>query len=254
MTFGKTPRPVVSGTPKKVLYAGKFTGINGASPTTYKLDPGVTVARSGEGVWVVTLPRPIGGYKAILCQATDNDGQVHDLQYTSSVANRTVTLTHKTATYAVADTSQKPVAAYTRITDVSTASSAYCNAPVAGTVTAIYSALGGAIATANDAITTAIQPFAGGGFVAITGGSWTVAFSGSAAGDADSATPSAANTVAAGDTLRVTTDGASDNAVALDVCFVITPTAAAGVVVEDVIDEISFLIVAEESDVPGAGV
>lgn len=110
------------------------------------------------------------------------------------------------------------IAVTTRLTDVSTASSAFVAAPCAGKVIAIYSVLTNAITGANSALTTEING------VAITGGSWTVAYSGSAAGDRDSATPTAANTVAAGDALEAITDGASSTASALDVTFVIQRT------------------------------
>lgn len=253
MTFGKTPRPVMSGTPKKVIYAGKFTGINGASPTTYKLDPGVSVARSTEGVWVVTLPRPIGGYKAILCQATDNDGNVHDLAYTSSVANRTVTITHRTATQAVASThSHTVVVKAGRLTDVAAADSgdnkSYAVAPVAGTVSLIQAHLvSGGPLNADAIITTNING------TPITGGAITLPNT-SAVNTVVAVTPSAANTVAVGDKLTGVTDAGGSTTTAADLQYTITVAGAAGLVAEDVIDEISFLIVAEESDVPGAGV
>lgn len=94
-----------------------------------------------------------------------------------------------------------------RLADISTASSCYVVSGVAGTITKIWSVIDGTIATANSVITSSING------AAITGGSLTIAFSGSAAGDIDSATPSAANTVAAGDLITLTTDGASSNTV-----------------------------------------
>lgn len=115
----------------------------------------------------------------------------------------------------------KLVALTVDLADVSTASSAYVVSPIAGKVVKIVSALNAAITVADSALTTAIQPAAGGGFTAITGGSWTVAYSGSAIGDSDTATPTAANTVAVGSTLRVTTDGGSTTTAALTVTFLI---------------------------------
>lgn len=253
MTFGKTARPVLSATPKKMIYAGKFAGINGASPSTYKLDPGVTVARSGEGVWVVTLPRPIGGYKAILCQATDDDGNAHDLAYTSSVANRTVTITHRTATQAVASTHSHVVVVKGRLPDVAaadadTSNRAYSTAPVAGTVSKIQAQIiSGGPLNAAAIVTNKINGSN------ITTGAITLPDT-SAVGTVVAVTPTAANTVAVGDILTGVTDAGGSTTAAVDLYYTITIAGAAGLAAEDVIDEISFLIVAEESDAIGAGV
>jgi len=91
--------------------------------------------------------------------------------------------------------------------DVSTASSVWVVAPVACTFSKIYSVINGAIATADAAITTEI------GGTAVTGGTITIANSGSAAGDVDSGTPSALNTLTAGQALEIITDGASTNTI-----------------------------------------
>lgn len=106
----------------------------------------------------------------------------------------------------------------TTLTDISTASSVYIVAPFAGTITKIYTALQGAIITADSVITVSI------GGVAVTGGTVTVAFTASAAGDIDSATPSAANTFTEGQLIRIQTDGGSANTVALTVTLVCTRT------------------------------
>lgn len=93
------------------------------------------------------------------------------------------------------------------LADVSTASSCYVVAPAGGTISKIYSVINGAISGANSIITSNING------VAITNGSITVAFSGSAAGHIDSATPTALNTVVAGDLITLTTDGGSTGTV-----------------------------------------
>ncbi len=103
------------------------------------------------------------------------------------------------------------------IADISTAGQVYTVAPIAGTVTRIWSVIDGAIATADAVLTGKI------GGAAITNGAITVANSGSAAGDVDSATPTAAYTVAAGDALEIETNGASSNTVKVTVVFEITP-------------------------------
>ena len=73
------------------------------------------------------------------------------------------------------------------IADISTASSTFVPVPDGGKVIKIFTALQGAIGTANAAITFEI------GGTAITGGGITVTQSGSAAGEVDTATPTAAN-------------------------------------------------------------
>jgi hypothetical protein len=89
------------------------------------------------------------------------------------------------------------------LADVSTASTVYVNCPYAGTITKITAVLQDAITTANANLSAKI------GANAITGGDIVVAEASSAAGDAFSASPSAANVVAAGDVISVATDGGS---------------------------------------------
>ncbi len=101
------------------------------------------------------------------------------------------------------------------IADISTASSTFVPVPDGGKVIKIITALQGAIGTANAAITFEI------GGTAITGGGITVAYSGSAAGDVDTAEPTAANEVAEDGTIEMITDGASSNTRKLVVTFVI---------------------------------
>ena len=102
-----------------------------------------------------------------------------------------------------------------KIANISTASSTFVPIPDGGKVIKILTALQAVIATANGAITFEI------GGTAITGGGITVAYSGSAVGDVDSATPTAANDVLEGGTIEMITDGASTNSAVLYVTFVI---------------------------------
>ena len=101
------------------------------------------------------------------------------------------------------------------IEDISTASSTFVGIPDGGRVIKIITALQGAIGTANGGISFEI------GGTAITGGGITVTQSGSAAGDVDTAEPTAANRVEEDGTIQMITDGASSNAVKLLVTFVI---------------------------------
>lgn len=91
--------------------------------------------------------------------------------------------------------------------------------PVAGAIAKIYSVLNAALATGNATLTAAING------TPVTGGAITVTESGSAAGDVDSATPSAANTVAAGDVITITGGGSSTATGTATVSLLITPSA-----------------------------
>ena len=102
-----------------------------------------------------------------------------------------------------------------KIADISTASSTFVAVPDGGKIIKIFTALQGAIGTANGAITFEL------GGTAVTGGAITVTQSGSAAGDIDTAEPTAANDVSEGGTIEMITDGASATACECVVTFVI---------------------------------
>lgn len=93
-----------------------------------------------------------------------------------------------------------------RIADISTASEVYVVAPDAGEIVKIYSVINNAITIADATLTAKI------GGTAVTGGAITVAYSGSAAGDVDEATPTAANSVTTGQAIEIETDGGSSTA------------------------------------------
>lgn len=103
-----------------------------------------------------------------------------------------------------------------KIADISTASSAWAIAPVAGRITGIWTVINGVIAGGDATIT----PKMGGS--AITGGEITIAYSGSAAGDVDSSTPTDGNQVAVGDAIEIASDGGSTNSVSAEVLIEIT--------------------------------
>lgn len=77
----------------------------------------------------------------------------------------------------------------------------YLVCPHAGDIAKIYSVIDGAVATADLTITAAI------GATPVTNGVVTIATAGSAAGDVDVATPTAANTVTAGQAINLTVTG-----------------------------------------------
>jgi len=107
-----------------------------------------------------------------------------------------------------------------RIDDISTAQSVWVVSPIAGEIETIYSVIDAAITTADCGLTAEI------GGTLVTGSAVTITQSGSAAGDVDSATPTAAKTVAAGGAIEIITDGASSTAVAANITIVIRGNAA----------------------------
>lgn len=70
----------------------------------------------------------------------------------------------------------------------------------------MYTVIDSAIATADKVLTMSIAG------VAVTSGALTIEFTGSAAGDIDSCTPSAANTMTAGAALKIAATGGSTGA------------------------------------------
>lgn len=79
-------------------------------------------------------------------------------------------------------------------------------APRAGTLTSIRSVISGALATGNATLTATIDG------VSVTNGALTITQAGSAAGDVDVATPSAANTFTAGQVIALTVGGTNSDA------------------------------------------
>ena len=102
-----------------------------------------------------------------------------------------------------------------KITTISTAGSTFVPVPDGGTIIKILTSIKNAISSANAALTFEI------GGVAVTGGAITVTQSGSAAGDVDTAEPTAANEVAEDGSIEMITDGSSSNTIKLVVTFVI---------------------------------
>lgn len=102
------------------------------------------------------------------------------------------------------------------MTNISSAAVVYLPSPVAGTISKITTIINGAIATANAVLTGRI------GSTAITNGAVTIPFSGSAAGQVNSATPTALNTVAVGSNINFTANNASTNTVRATIVVEIT--------------------------------
>ena len=102
------------------------------------------------------------------------------------------------------------------VTNISSAAVVYLPSPVAGTITKITTIINGAIATANAILTGRI------GSTTITGGAVTIPFSGSAAGQVNSTTPTALNTVDVGNNINFTANNASTNTVRVTIVVEIT--------------------------------
>lgn len=103
-----------------------------------------------------------------------------------------------------------------RFDDVSTAGDIYIPMAFAGIVTGVRTVIDGTLATADVTLTAKVNN------VAMTNGAVTIAYSGSAAGDVDSASPSAGNSVTVGDYVNITSDGASTNTVSATVMLTIS--------------------------------
>jgi len=107
---------------------------------------------------------------------------------------------------------------YAEIADISTAASSWALSPIAGTISNYWTVIDTAITVGDATITLEI------GGTPVTGSSITIAQSGSAAGDVDTAAPSAANTVTQGGAIEIITDGGSTDASKAVVLLEITPS------------------------------
>lgn len=105
-----------------------------------------------------------------------------------------------------------------RIPDISTASSIFIPNAILGNISKIYITLQTGITVADAIVTAEI------GGVLVTGSSATIAYTGSVAGSTFSSTPSGLNTVAAGGTVEIITDGASTTAAEAIVCILMDVT------------------------------
>ena len=102
-----------------------------------------------------------------------------------------------------------------RLTDVSAASTVNIAVPDDGRIIKVISVLGGAITVADSAVVTKING------TTVTGGGFTVAYTSSAAGDIDTAEPTALNSVKEGDYITITSDGGATTTQPITVTLVI---------------------------------
>jgi hypothetical protein len=104
-----------------------------------------------------------------------------------------------------------------RITDVSTADSEFIAPGFRGKIRKVVSVLKNAITVADSNVTVEISG------TAVTGAALVITASGSAAGDIDTATPTALNSFSDTQFIRVVTDGASTTAAPLTVTLWLEP-------------------------------
>ena len=102
-----------------------------------------------------------------------------------------------------------------KITDISSAGSTFVPVPDGGRIIKIFTSIKNAITTADAALSFEISG------TAVTSGDITVTQSGSAAGDVDTAEPTAENSVNEGQAIEMITDGGSSTACECVVTFVI---------------------------------
>lgn len=98
---------------------------------------------------------------------------------------------------------QPTVALTVKMPDISTAKSVWVVAPFDADIEQYWSVIDGAITVANCNITLEI------GGTLVTGSALTITQAGSAAGDVDTASPSALNSVTAGQAIEIISDGGS---------------------------------------------
>tara|TARA_R110002051_G_scaffold66537_1_gene120555 strand:+ start:1888 stop:2352 length:465 start_codon:yes stop_codon:yes gene_type:complete len=104
------------------------------------------------------------------------------------------------------------------LTDCSTASSTWLPSPCTGIITKVQTILHTVIASGNAAITVELNG------TGVTGGAITIAHSGSAVGDIDTASPSDNRTLAVGTKVELISNGGSTNAARVTAVLTITPT------------------------------
>lgn len=144
--------------------------------------------------------------------------QLHEPKGAASAASGTVYVANGTGsgTWTDIHATQRGYTVY--LPDIGTAQSWYWVSPVAGNITAIYSVINSATATTDTLLTFFI------GGVQLSNSTVTIAFTGAAAGDVDSASPTANYAITAGAALKITTDGGTSNTPTAMLTIVVTLT------------------------------
>ena len=147
------------------------------------------------------------------------NAELHEPKGVSSASNTTVYVangagsgTWRQLTVPDIDTSAVPTLNKITLTllipDLDTAESHYIVSPYAGTLAKMYSVIDAPVGGADTLLTTKI------GGVDVTDGAITISYTGSAIGDVDSCTPSALNTVTAGQAIEIECDGGTNTSAA----------------------------------------
>jgi hypothetical protein len=216
-----------------------------SSATTQTITAGQTqgvasITRNSIGNYTINLQEACKELVAVV-GVVENDTTVRHVARVESfdAAAGTVTVSHKVTTFA-AEAGAVVVNA-SRMTDVATTETVYAVSPVAGTLSRVQTVVVGGGATNGAAVVT---PSING--VAVTNGAVTIA-SGAVVGEVDSAVPTAANTVAIGDTISAASDGGGSTTTAVEVQYTIQSTAGtpAG---SDTVDQLVFFVVMRMTD------
>ena len=97
--YGPKKKSRIAGPDSEVLVV-KFTPNGTGVPSIQENRGGASVAYSATGVWIATLPAPVYDIAVMGCLAVPGDTNFHEIVHAKSVSARTVTLTHRTVTYA----------------------------------------------------------------------------------------------------------------------------------------------------------
>ncbi len=152
------------------------------------------------------------------------DAELHELKGAAGASSGTVPVSngagsHTWTTMGVANltglNNANRVYIQGAINDISTAQSVFVPCPLAGTIVGVISVLQGAIATTDGDVRLRI------GGTPVTDSDITIANASSAAGDVDTSTPTAANTVTANSAIEIQTLGNATTAEAIDVMIVV---------------------------------
>lgn len=190
--------------------AGATSGVSHAIATYSTNDASVVVEGSGYFNSAAAV-LPVG---SLIMVQGDLDGTPFQKSYVVSINTGSAVTVTPSATVSYAN--QQRVTANVAVTD----GTYFLVVPgIAGTISGIKTVLqGGAVAT-NDAVLTFRI-----GTVGITNGVITIAYSSSAAGDVDSATPTAANTITASSALSCVVSGTPGGSRTAQVTFIIDPS------------------------------